>query len=111
MIVWADEAVRVGAALAAGVLIGIERGWTQRAGRDGTRVAGVRTFTLLGLAGGLAGLLGAKGQPLAAGSLAAGATALLVAGYFNRLKERPDATTPTRNKVLIHDGTNRSNSG
>ena len=94
MIDWADEALRVGAAVAAGLLIGIERGWTQRGRRDGTRVAGVRTFTLLGLAGGLGGLLGAKGQALAAGSIAAGAAALLVAGYFKRLQEKPDATTP-----------------
>ena len=94
MIDWADEALRIGAAVAAGLLIGIERGWTQRGHHDGTRVAGVRTFTLLGLAGGLAGLLGAKGQSLAAGSIAAAAAALLVAGYFRRLQEKPDATTP-----------------
>jgi uncharacterized membrane protein (DUF4010 family) len=39
-------------------------------------------------------LLGAKGQALAAGSIAAGAAALLVAAYFKRLQEKPDATTP-----------------
>lgn len=94
MIDWADEALRIGTAVAAGLLIGIERGWTQRAKRAGTRVAGVRTFTLLGLAGGLGGLLGAKGQPLVAGSIALGAAALLVAAYFKRLQEKPDATTP-----------------
>jgi uncharacterized membrane protein (DUF4010 family) len=91
---WADEALRVGAALAAGLLIGIERGWTERARRDGRRVAGVRTFTLLGLAGGLAGLLGAKGQPLVAASIVAAAAALLVVAYFKRLQDKPDATTP-----------------
>jgi uncharacterized membrane protein (DUF4010 family) len=90
----ADEALRVGAALAAGVLIGIERGWHLRDDRAGSRVAGVRTFSLLGLVGGLAGLVGAKGQPLVAGSMVAAAAALLVAGYFNRLKQRADATTP-----------------
>ena len=94
MINWADEALRIGAAVAAGLLIGIERGWTQRGQRAGTRVAGVRTFTLLGLAGGLGGLLGAKGQTLVAGCIAASAAALLVAGYFKRLQEKPDATTP-----------------
>ena len=94
MINWADEALRIGAAVAAGLLIGIERGWTQRGQPAGTRVAGVRTFTLLGLAGGLGGLLGAKGQTLVAGCIAASAAALLVAGYFKRLQEKPDATTP-----------------
>jgi uncharacterized membrane protein (DUF4010 family) len=42
------------AAVACGLLIGIERGWKQRTERDGTRVAGVRTFTLIGTTGGLA---------------------------------------------------------
>jgi uncharacterized membrane protein YhiD involved in acid resistance len=36
------------AGVASGSLIGVERGWQQRAEADGTRVAGVRTFTLVG---------------------------------------------------------------
>jgi len=104
MIDWADEALRIGAALAAGFLIGIERGWHLRTDREGTRVAGVRTFALLGLAGGLGGLLGAKGQPLAAGSIAAAAAAILVAGYFNRAKARPGATTPVAALVTLAIG-------
>jgi uncharacterized membrane protein (DUF4010 family) len=43
-------------ALAIGLLIGFERGWQFRAEADGQRVAGVRTFAILGLLGGLAGL-------------------------------------------------------
>lgn len=42
------------AALAVGVLIGVERGWRQRNASAGGRVSGLRTFGLLGLAGGLA---------------------------------------------------------
>jgi len=45
------------AALAAGMLIGIERGWRLRADADGSRVAGLRTFTLLGAGGGLIALI------------------------------------------------------
>ena len=93
MIDWADEALRIGAALAAGLLIGIERGWHLRGREDGSRVAGIRTFSLLGLTGGLAGLLGAKGQPLIAGAIAVAACSVLVLGYANSLKERHDATT------------------
>ena len=37
--------------------------------KEGTRVAGVRTFSLLGLGAGLAGLIGAQGQPFAAGAI------------------------------------------
>ena len=47
------------AALAAsiGLLIGIERGWQEREAKDGARVAGIRTFTLIGVMGGMCALL------------------------------------------------------
>ncbi|MFL6724794.1 MAG: MgtC/SapB family protein, partial [Sphingomicrobium sp.] len=104
MIDWADEALRVGAALAAGVLIGIERGWHLRDREAGSRVAGIRTFSLLGLAGGLAGLLGAKGQPLMGGTIVIAASAVLVLGYLNALKERHDATTAVAALVTLTIG-------
>ena len=47
----------LGVALAIGLLIGLERGWKRRAAEEGERVAGVRTFGLLGLLGGVAALL------------------------------------------------------
>jgi len=101
MIEWAEEALRIGAALAAGLLIGIERGWTQRGRRAGTRVAGIRTFTLLGLAGGLAGLLGANGQPFIAGAIVLAGTAVMVIGYASNVRERRDATTAIAGLVTI----------
>lgn len=48
---------RLGLALAIGVLVGIERGWQERAEAAGKRTAGIRTFGLTGFLGGLAGLL------------------------------------------------------
>jgi uncharacterized membrane protein (DUF4010 family) len=48
---------RAGLAAAIGLLIGIERGWHSRRARDGARVAGIRTFTLIGAFGGICGLL------------------------------------------------------
>jgi len=48
---------RAGLAAAIGLLIGIERGWQERDAKGGTRVAGVRTYTLIGVLGGIAGLL------------------------------------------------------
>ena len=83
-------------ALACGLLIGIERGFTLRREHEGTRVAGVRTFTLAGFLAGMAGLLGYWSQQLAAGALIGGAAAVLAIGYSRRpgLAERPDATTP-----------------
>ena len=44
-------------ALAIGLLIGIERGWSERKEEEGDRVAGIRTFSIVGLLGGICGLL------------------------------------------------------
>ncbi|MES1993303.1 MAG: DUF4010 domain-containing protein [Pseudomonadota bacterium] len=44
-------------ALAVGLLIGLERGWQSRTLAEGERIAGLRTFGLLGLLGGVASLL------------------------------------------------------
>lgn len=93
---WYAQALSVGTAIACGLLIGLERGFNLRHVTEGTRVAGLRTFTLLGLLAGIAGLVGRFGQELAAGALIAGAAAILVVGYRNRpdLAQRPDATSP-----------------
>src|SRR5262245_58139552 len=48
---------RLGLALAIGLIIGIERGWREREGAPGSRTAGVRTYALIGLFGGLWGAL------------------------------------------------------
>jgi uncharacterized membrane protein (DUF4010 family) len=46
-------------ALAAGLVIGFERGWSERETPEGGRVAGLRTFGLIGLAGGLVAVIAA----------------------------------------------------
>ncbi|KAF0182902.1 MAG: MgtC/SapB family protein [Hyphomonadaceae bacterium] len=61
---------RLGVALAIGFLTGIERGWKKRYVEDEQRVAGLRTYTLIGLLGGVAGLLGTIVDPLAFAALA-----------------------------------------
>lgn len=84
-------------------MIGIERGFDLRNLKAGSRVAGVRTFTLAGLAAGLAGFAGHVGQSFAAGALVAGLTAVLAIGYAHRpgLAEKPDATTPIAGLATI----------
>lgn len=52
-----DLLLRLGLALAIGLVIGIERGWRRRDEPEGSRTAGVRTFALIGLLGGLMGAL------------------------------------------------------
>lgn len=74
---------RLGVALAIGLLIGIERGWQERQVRAGGRTAGVRTFTLIGLLGGLAGYL----RP-SMGTMFAIALLVLVGAIYTLLKWR-----------------------
>lgn len=71
----------LGTALALGLLVGVQRGWVQRKAAAGTRFAGVRTFGLFGLAGGIAGVVQAIAPPLSFVVLAA-AGALVVLGYW-----------------------------
>jgi uncharacterized membrane protein (DUF4010 family) len=57
-----DLIQRLGLALAIGLIMGIERGWQERAEAEGGRTAGIRTFALIGLLGGVwAALLGNAG--------------------------------------------------
>ncbi|MFN5084540.1 MAG: MgtC/SapB family protein [Novosphingobium sp.] len=76
-----DAVVSIALALALGLLIGIERGWTQRDQAAGSRFAGIRTYGLLGLAGGLGGALQTAFPALSAVLLAATAV-LVVMGYW-----------------------------
>jgi uncharacterized membrane protein (DUF4010 family) len=63
---------RLAVALAIGLIIGIERGWKQRAEPEGERAAGMRTLALSGLLGGVWGALalGAGGWGVAGLSVA-----------------------------------------
>jgi uncharacterized membrane protein YhiD involved in acid resistance len=45
---------RLGVALAIGLLVGVERHWRERGALAGHRAAGLRTFGLISLLGGLA---------------------------------------------------------
>lgn len=45
--------VRLGTALAIGLLVGLERGWRERDDRPGGRTAGIRTYGITGLLGGV----------------------------------------------------------
>ena len=93
---WSDQALALATAVAVGLLIGIERGFRLRRLKEDSRVAGVRTFTTLGLVAGIAGLVGWRGQAFAAGVLLAGPAAVLAIGYFRRPRRenKADATTP-----------------
>jgi uncharacterized membrane protein (DUF4010 family) len=52
-----DLFYRFGVAIAIGVIVGAERHWREREEPEGSRTAGIRTFSLIGMLGGGAGLL------------------------------------------------------
>lgn len=58
-----DFFILLSVALAIGLLIGAERGWQGREAEAGQRVAGLRTYGLIGLIGGTVGLLSQDGAP------------------------------------------------
>jgi len=92
-----DDFIGAGIALGIGLLVGIQRGWAQRDLPDGARFAGIRTFGLLGLAGGIAGTLFTHAQGPALVLLAATA-ALIVFGY-HRASEDDDQVSGTASMV------------
>lgn len=100
---FSQQILNVGAAFAAGLLIGIERGWKLRDEPDGMRVAGIRTFTLLGLLTGIAGLMVQGSLALAGGALLVGAIGVVLIGYARTVDRdgKPDATTSVAALVTI----------
>lgn len=75
-------------ALALGLLVGVQRGWVQREAAAGSRFAGIRTFALLGLAGGIAGALQASAGALSA--IVLGVSGLLIVlGYWRATAREP----------------------
>ncbi len=99
-----DLALHLMAALAAGLLIGIERGWRQREEAEGARVAGVRTFTLIGICGGLIAIIAVNFSMLLAAILLA-ALSVVVVGAFLRprstAQQDRDATTMVAAMVTL----------
>lgn len=76
-----EFALRLVIAAVVGLGVGVERQWSGHSTGDQARFAGMRTFTLLGTVGGIAGLLLAAGFAAAGAAAVAGAMALTVAAY------------------------------
>src|SRR5262252_4193396 len=87
-----------------GAAVGVEREWSGHASGSRARFGGVRTFTLIGGIGGLAGWLAAQQLIGVAIVLTAGAAALVVAGYIAASRTSVDATTEAAGLVVIGAG-------
>lgn len=92
---------RLGLALVVGLLFGLERGWDRRDESEGKRIAGVRTFAITGLLGGISGWLASLTSPivLAVGFL--GLSCLVAVSYWVRLKEALDLGLTTEVALLL----------
>ena len=92
-----DLMSRFAVALAIGLLIGLERGWRTRAESSGSRAAGIRTFAISGLLGGVLGALATAlgGAATAGGGIVLGVGFAAYSGViaaFCRDENRADKT-------------------
>lgn len=92
---------RLGVALAIGLLLGLERGWQGRDEPEGGRIAGLRTFALAGLLGGVIGWLASLTESVVLAFAFLGIAGLLAVSYRVRLKENDDLGLTTEVALLL----------
>lgn len=100
-------AERLAVAALVGLAVGTEREWSEPPAGPQRRFAGLRTFLLLGMLGGVAGLL-LPDAPAIAGVLLAGGAAFAVVAYAMAVRrpEQPlDGTTEAAALVVLALGT------
>lgn len=85
-----ESVVRLAIAALVGLGAGVEREWSGHSSGEQARFAGMRTFAMLGLLGGVGGLLLSAGYGAAGGAAIAGGMALTVAAYVMTVR-RPGA--------------------
>jgi len=87
-----------------GAAIGLEREWSGKAAGAHPHFGGIRTFTLLGGLGGIAGGFAAAGWMPIATAVISGALALVAIGYAGRVRQDIDATTEVAAVVVLAAG-------
>jgi uncharacterized membrane protein (DUF4010 family) len=73
-------------ALLLGAIIGLERGWDAREQKSGERIAGIRTFALVGLLGGISAVLAQEITEWAFPVLLVSVVAMAIVAYSQRLE-------------------------
>lgn len=86
-----DLILGLATALAIGLVVGVERGWRERAEPAGSRTAGVRTYALSGLLGGVAAALAqATGSAAVLWGTGLAFTAVFAAFKYREMAEEED---------------------
>jgi len=102
-------AVRLAIAGMIGFVVGLEREWSGHNNGSHVRFAGLRTFFLIGVVGGLAGELLRQTHEIAAGALLFAVAVLCVAAYVLALRTKPaddfDGTTEMAAIAVLGLGT------
>jgi uncharacterized membrane protein (DUF4010 family) len=96
-----QAAIGICIATLGGLAVGLEREWSGHASGPHARFAGIRTFTLLGLLGGVSGWMWSMGQQLLPGLLVAGAVGLTVAAYSVASRHDIEGTTEVAALVVL----------
>lgn len=99
-----DSLLTLVVAALCGAAVGVERQWSGHATGPDARFGGVRTFTLIGVAGGMAGRLWVWGGPALALVLAGGVVALVAIAYASSSRRDIDATTEVAALVVLAAG-------
>lgn len=88
-----------------GLAIGIEREWSGHATGPAARFGGVRTFTMLGALGGIAGWLWSAGSGAFGVVLLAAACSLVIAAYIAASRGDVEGTTEVAALIVLAAGT------
>ena len=99
-----EATVRLAIAALVGLGVGLEREWSGHAAGPNARFAGLRTFLLLGVLGGIGGVLLALGHEIAGASTIVGGMALAIAAYattVRRANTEIDGTTEAAAAVVV----------
>lgn len=92
---------RLAVALAVGLLVGLERGWQTREETDHQRAAGLRTFALTGLLGGLSGAVTTLTAPVVLGLLFLGFAIAFTAFQLLEAREERDLSATSTVAGLV----------
>ena len=99
-----DITLRLIVGALAGAAVGLERQRSGKAAGPAARFGGLRTFTLIGLAGALGGWLWTLGVTIPAGVVVVAAAAMIVAAYVASSRVDVDATTEVAALVVLATG-------